>query len=267
MVIRLILIFLIFIVNKNAIGCSLNQNTVSLSGPVTMLLEELDLLEDEKLKAISKFHLLRKDFHKEVLAGGIFLSKRTLKRFEDHLVIYDQSRDLSRELRNHKKLKFLEIKTVGQDPFETINYLLEKVSFILNSCDKRIASLKEKLEKVKNRMKIQPGTYLFFLGKIGHKYPDLLITNDGFVKTLRLLNGFKTYPSELGYTPWSKKMRSRIDQPIEIGLIETKAETPQVKALKSRKMNIRFRGIMIPGIRQIELLKYLSSEEFRKYVN
>ena len=62
-------------------------------------------------------------------------------------------------------------------------------------------------------------------------------------------------------------MRSRINRPIEIGILEKKLESPQVKLLKNRKLNIAFRGIMIPGIRQIELLKYLSSKEFQSYVN
>ncbi len=264
---RLILIFLFLVNIKNGFSCSLRQDLVSLSGPVTMLLEKLDLLSDKRLKAVSKFHLLEKDFNKEVLAGGIFLSKRTLERFKNHFVIYDQSRELTRELQNHHEIKSLEIKTVGQNPFETVDFLLDKISFLLKSCDKKIASLNSTLEKIKTNLKVPTGTYLFFLGKIGYKYPDLIITNDGFVKSLKLLKGFKTYPSELGYTPWSKKMRSRINRPIEIGILEKKLESPQVKLLKNRKLNIAFRGIMIPGIRQIELLKYLSSKEFQSYVN
>ena len=72
--------------------CHIEKSIVSLSGPMTHFLEELDLVRDENLKAISKFHPLKKEFKGEVLAGGLFLSPQVFHKYKDALIVFEKAK-------------------------------------------------------------------------------------------------------------------------------------------------------------------------------
>jgi hypothetical protein len=252
---------LISLFTQNAFGCYLNQKVISLSGPITMTLEYLGLTKDKNLVAISKFHKLSHKFEGEVLAGGIFLAKRTLDKYKEGMIFFDKSKDLSREFKQAGFQNSIEIYTLGQNPFQTVKYTVSALRSILTNCDSKIAELKSFLKKTKQNLKIPKGTYYFFLGKITQKYPELIIANDGFLRSLKALDSFATYKTDLNYVPWSKKLIGQGDRYFKIGLFES--EKNQVYREKNKKgfWNLSGRGLLIPGIRQVILLEFLSSKD------
>ena len=201
---RLLLLFLVLFTN-NAFSCQLSQTVISLSGPITMTLEYLGLTKDKNLVAISKFHKLSHKFEGDVLAGGIFLAKRTIRKFQDGVIFFDKSKELSREFKQSDFKNSVEVYTLGQNPFETVAYTVDILKPILKDCDGKLTELDSFLKITKKNLKIATGVYYFFLGKITQKFPELIIANDGFLLSLKSLDNFSTYKTDLNYVPWSKK--------------------------------------------------------------
>jgi hypothetical protein len=101
------LILFILLFKMQAFACELNSkyNYISLSGPVSMLMEFMGLSKDPSLKGISVFHPM-KGFGGEKLGGGIFLSAKTFKKHKNNHVFYDESKELKKSLNTvHFKFK------------------------------------------------------------------------------------------------------------------------------------------------------------------
>ena len=79
----------------SSMSCSLNRPLISLSGPITMLLEELGLLTDKNLKGISLFHPVN-NFNGKKYGGGIFLGEKFFQEIGNSIIFYDQSRELNK---------------------------------------------------------------------------------------------------------------------------------------------------------------------------
>lgn len=252
----LILLFLSASINIAFGKCHIEKSIVSLSGPMTHFLEELDLVRDENLKAISKFHPLKKEFKGEVLAGGLFLSPQVFHKYKDALIVFDKSREFKYLLEKSNHMNFLEIDSRDQDPFEVINLLEVKALGFLKGCrsklsdtSKKFKSLKEKLLTKNIEIKAN-----FFLGSLSGKLPETIIANDGPVIFLRKFSGFSTYPSELAYVNWSMREFKRQKGFVNIGLNEAKTEEFKVKEVKPNYFDISYRGVLTPGIRQAYFL-------------
>lgn len=243
----------------DVLSCELSKPVVSLSGAVTMLLEELELISDSNLRAISKFHPINSKIKKTKIAGGVFLSRKTLEGFKDHLIFYDQSRELNQLFKKYPKIRATKVVTRDLTPFAANNVALELLKPILKGCTQRVATLKDELSKVEKSLDLSQ-SYLktvFYLGEIKDKKPNMVIAQDGFILSLKTIKGFKTYPSKLAYVPWSKRVLNSLVGFKHIGLSDGKANDLKVENLTKNQVNIYFRGVFIPGIRQIRFLESL----------
>ena len=119
-------LFIFLFLQNQSIACKLAKPLVSLSGPVTMVLEELNLLEDPNLAAISVFHPINKKTSAKILAGGVFLSKRTMESFQDKFVFFDKSMELKKNYKMAKIKNFAEINSLGLDSFELTKLIIQK---------------------------------------------------------------------------------------------------------------------------------------------
>lgn len=244
--------------------CRLSEKIVSLSGPVSMVLEELDLLGDPNLIALSKFHPIKGKTRATILAGGLFLSKKTLKTFGNSKIFFDKSRELRSILAKGPSKKLVEVDTRDQDPFEAYNLSLIKLMNSLQFCHREVESLNDKISNIKQGLEEKPSTMngVFFLGEIGSKLPELIISNDGFVLFLRGQDSFKTYPSDLAYTAWSKKILNKLKSYKFFGIENGGLDNLEVQKLNKTYYNLKMRGVLVPGIRQIYFLREFHKLKF-----
>ncbi len=262
LVFKTFFIYLMMITYGFAI-CSIKQPIISLSGPVTILLEELNLLSDQNLKAISSHHPIQAKTTATVVNGGIFLGKKLIHGFpENSIIFYDKSRDLKKLLTRHFSGDLIEIDTRSKDPFEVHDLTVELFKNKLLGCDQKLETLNEKLKllevKIKKSWKLS--RVVFFLGEIKKKLPNLVMSNDGPVIWLKKKTDFKSYPSNLAYTPWSKKIIENLKETLFLGLNESD-DKYKVTHVIGKKWNVYFRGALTPGLRQIYLLERLTDEK------
>ena len=251
-------LFLLFYVTSVS-ACHLNQKIISLAGPVTMLLEELDLISDKNLLAISKYHPVLSSQIK-MLPGGLFLGKKVLSEFpQKTTVIFDQSFELQKSLEHYFSGLLKELDTRGLDSLKAYKASVKVLNPFLKDCEERFKKIDILISELKkNKKKISDKTLLFFLGKLKKKgkKPELLMVSDGPVKWLKNAKIIKTYPSELPYVTWSQKVLSSIENPLEFGLVAANENRLKVEKLT-------------PGIRQIYFLKdfieYLSKNKIHLY--
>lgn len=255
-------LFLItFFIPLSVWPCQLEKNLVSMSGPITMILEELDLLEDPKLKAISNFHPIKKKTTAKIISGGLFVSSQVLKEFQKDAFYYDKSREYSQMLKRNQMNEVFEMSTAGENSFKNFDLALVMLEVNLKNCAKKIAELKKRVEIIKDKLRLykEKRGVLFFLGEIRHKYPELLMVNDGPMLALRTFGTLVTYDSNLDYVNWSAKEMKKYKKFLKVGLNESKEDGLKLKKVSDTQYNIYFRGVLIPGIRQIYFL-----EEFIK---
>ena len=237
---------------------------IVLSGPVTYLLEELDLINDSKLLAVTSMVHLNKDFKGKRIMGGVFLAPQKLQPLKAEAIFFDQSKELEKRLASYQEFKSIEIKTRNLDPFETTSKLLEKISPYLNNCQKRVVKLRKKLEKIKQTLVKSQKKFrmIFYLGKIGNKKPDMIIVNDGFVKFMKEQLKLESYPSDLAYVSWSSKVMNQLKGFWHIGLHDSQAAELIISKIDKHNINSSFRGVFTPGITQVyyleALLKYFN---------
>lgn len=264
------------IIHVSALACKLSgkHRYISLSGPVTFTLGELHLLQDKNLEGISIFNPIdkteKKRFQGTVYGGGMFLAQKKLPAFEGRVVFYDSGREQKKQFRNVKNIHAIEVKTRGMDTLESGRIVLKTLSPYLINCDERIETLNKKLSKLKAKLKAKRKAHLgndfkhsklrnilFYLGKISHnKRPNLLIVNDGPIKTLLQYQVIKSYPSDLNYVNWSQKLINKLDRPIHIGLSEGVTTKPVMKKVAPRNYNVSYRGILTPGLSQLQFLEH-----------
>ncbi len=227
----------------------------SLSGPLTVILEELGLLNSPVVKGISVFYPVPDSFKGEVIPGGVFLSPSKLTEMKSSIVFYDGSQELKKLFRS-QNIEAIEFSSRNQTPREVTISAINLLGKHLLGCNtQKILEKLESLEKdiqanMKSRMKV-----FFFLGRITtHKLPELVIANDGLVLWLRKMNLITTYPSDLAYVNWSgaiiNDLRTGV---IFVGISADKK--PSVQKIAGR-YNLIYPGGLIPGIRQLEAWKY-----------
>ena len=88
-----------------------------------------------------------------------------------------------------------------------------------------------------------------------------IIVNDGAILSFKSM-GMKTYKSDFSYVSWSaKKMNTEYKDYQQIGLFdEGNVNRLVVSKVGDRMYNLNFRGVFIPGIRQVHFV-----DEFLKY--
>jgi hypothetical protein len=276
------LIILLLLTSSNVFSCKLKKaDFISLSGPLTFLLKEFNLENDKYFKAKLRVHDIGNSSATS-LAGGLFISKKLLKKYKKPVIIFDQSKDLESTIKSLGIKHFFEIKTLGLTPFEVYKNSVIALKKITSDCETQIIKLNEKVTNIKFRIlerskhkgpikrtidytkktslrpKFKKKTVIFFLGNIkGEKFPNLVMVNDNFVKFLADNHLITTYPSKESYVPWSSKILKAFTSPTYIGVYEdTKVRAGQVKIRKSENniINISGNGILTPGISQVRLL-------------
>jgi hypothetical protein len=227
---------------------------------VTLLLEELQLLDSKNIIAISVFHPVLK-FSGKKLAGGVFLTKKSFKDNKDSIIFFDESKDLKRNLSKLKISKNIEVITRDLGAFEAYELSKNIIKPYLKNCNEAIAKLDKKVSFIKSKLeniKLKP--IIFYLNHFNQslKRPNLVIVNDGFVKSLITISKVQTYPSSLGYVNWSARIMNKLEKEfIHIGVDESKEDQIKFNLLKERYFNTSFRGSLSPGIRQILFLEKL----------
>lgn len=236
------------------------KSLYSLSGPVTLMLKDLNLLNSPVVKAVSIFHpVAKQDFKGELLPGGVFLSPEKIQSLTGSLVFYDESRELERIFSRYPKITAIAVKTRGLTPMDAHKMTAKVLSPYLDQCDLKAPEqqLSERLTRLQSLIKKKPAI-LFFLGKIGdQRLPELLIVQDGAVKWLIQQQLIQTYPSPLGYVNWSAKVLIDYGHALKIGVIDpgNKDVTELVKTQSG--YNLTYPGALIPGRGQVEALIYL----------
>lgn len=267
--------FLLLIHIQATIGCELkgSKDFISLSGPMTYTLKMLGLLKDKKLKGVSVFNPIdQQSFPGKVYGGGLFLAQKSLSDFENKIVFYDSSRELKRYLKQASNISAIEIKSRGKGSLVVAKENIKKLTPYLKECSEQLAQLRakvqeleetlKKLKKLKKSNKLSTKknnvTYLFYLGAIREtKRPNLLVVNDGPVKTLVDYKVLKSYPSELEYVSWSQKFMQSLKAPVHIGLSEGPSAQPVMQEIAANLYNISYKGILTPGLSQLLLIEYL----------
>ena len=259
---------LLFLVThfSNSFACGLSEKIVSLSGPITMLLEEMDLLKENNLVAISSFHPVKNETNADVLMGGIFLSTKTLKSFDGATVFFDSSRDLEKVMKNQNLKNTVEVKTRGLSSTEAARLSIRLLEPRLKNCRTMLAEVKSKVKKLEEEIsKAKKGKVVFFLGDITHKLPTHVMVNDGFVLDLIKAKKLSTYQSDLAYVVWSEKELKKYSDHHFIGIHEKKSDSIYSASHMSseNRYNYSYPGILTPGISQVNfMLEFLRLESF-----
>ncbi len=282
---KLILLIFFMLLSSTCFACQLKKaDFISLSGPLTFLIKKLELQNDSNFKAKLAVHKIGKTSAKD-LAGGLFISKKELKKYKKPVIIYDESKQLEKTIKDLDVKNKYEIKTLGLTPFEVYENSIEALKQISSKCEKKIISLNEKVTAIKIRLlkhasnkgplkpdekridytvntslrpAFEPKTVIFFLGDVKEKkFPTMVMVNDHFVKFLLDNKLIKTYPTDLAYLPWSAKILKSLVSPIYIGIVEDdNMREGRVKIKKSENniINVFGNGILTPGISQVFLL-------------
>lgn len=262
-----LVISLIFFWTAWANACEIKSKSdiISLSGPISHLLKELNLLKKPVL-AISEFHGISSDeFSGEILKGGMFLSPQVLKRLNSPIIFFDESLE-QRKTVQKLALQGIELATKNLDPFSVYELSKKKMLPFLSNCEKELENLDQKVSSIEDKISKttkREGYYFFYLGEI---YPDKkkpnLIMIDNFVLLLQNLKIIKTYPSTLNYVPWSSKVIEEFNQKktFSIGTVTSKAsKNPQLilKKVSDKEFNFYHPSLLVPGMAQINFLAEL----------
>lgn len=236
----------------------------SLSGPVSVLLNEIGLLKNSKVMGISSFHPFdSSDFQGNILPGGVFLSRSLSTQFNNSVVFYDDARELNQLLKSFEGVKLRKIVTRNLLPLEAVEVTIKSMQDYLSGCEKQLNDVLNKAKKVQDQLLAKFSNrprLIFYLGEIRNgKRPELVIVNDGVIKLLIKENKIITYPSELAYVNWSSKIINGLPaDTLHIGIKDSGAE--KVKKIKrsSQEMTLIYPGSLVPGLTQLEAFLYLA---------
>lgn len=261
-----ILLSLTWLIASNAFGiCEFKSEVTkvfSLSGSTTVLLKELGLLKHSKVKGISVFNPVSAgEFSGKVYPGGIFLSRDSLTEFNDGIVFYDESRELTKILNSMSAINGREIKTRSLSPLQAFDKTLKEVSFYLKDCEDKARMLREKFLGLEEELlkKVPKGlSVVFYLGELRRdRFPEMAIVNDGVVKWLKDKQSIKTYPSTLAYVNWSSRiMQSLPKNTLHVGIKDSGNSGERAIKRSSQKMTLIYPGALAPGLSQLEAFLY-----------
>jgi hypothetical protein len=251
--------FLIF----TALGCEFSpkvKKIYSFSGPVTLALKELGLLNKPQLKGISLFHPIHsQDFSGQRFAGGVFLSPSSLAELNEGIVLFDESRELRRIFQHYPGIQSHEVSTRTLTPLEVekaVQKLLQP--WLMNCSNAQIEKTQLELVKLKSLIPADQ-TFIFFLGEIkGDRLPEMLMVNDGVVKWMLSEKLIRSYPSELAYVSWSaKNLQSMSQKVFRIGITDSAGTMKKSFKQNGKNINLTFPGALVPGKGQLDAMVYL----------
>lgn len=258
---------LFFVANMYACELDKKSEYISLSGPVSFLLNELGLLKDKNLLGISVFSPIDKSkFKNKIYGGGLFLSDKEKSDFDKKTVFYDDGQELKKYFKRTSSKKIIKISTRQLDAFSAHEVVLSKLAPYLANCDNELKKINAKVKKVQEKLKFfkiknKDKTYLFYLGEVlENKVPNLLMVNDGIAKTLVDSKIIRGYPSKLTYVSWSQKIVNSLKNVIHIGISESD-RFELIKVLKGR-FNLKAPGALTPGLSQIYFLEQILDLRF-----
>jgi hypothetical protein len=236
------------------------RSVYSLSAPVTLALRDLDLLKSGIVKGVSVFHPLKQeDFSGAILPGGIYLSTKVSQDFEKSVVIFDESRELRKNLSG----KLVEIKTRDLEPLDVSEEIIAKLKPLLQHCENELRKWKEETlllqSKLLGLVKNKP-SIVFYLGEfIRGRPPEMIISHDGVVKLLKLKGKINSYPSTLAYTPWSARIISSMPvRTLSLYIKDSgREQTTSITQVSELGWNVKYPGALTPGKTQIEAWIYL----------
>jgi hypothetical protein len=238
------------------------KKVISLSGPMTVLLKNLNLLNHPVVRGISVFNpVSEKDYKGKVYPGGLFLGHSTLGEFSGAVVFYDQSSQLKKILQSGKAIKSVAMSTRDLLPMEVVNLSLNILKSYVDGCDKDFTAFKSLAEKTQQDLLkiIKPGIrVIFYLGAMrGDHFPELVIANDGVVKLLRKENKIHSYPSDLAYVNWSARIMSSLpENTLHVALHDSgKSDEKKIKR-SSKRMTLAYPGSLVPGFTQLEAFSF-----------
>ena len=259
----LVLLASILLNISTAISCDFRsevKSVYSLSGPVTLILKDLGLIKNKKLKGVSIFHpVAKKDFQGRFLPGGVFLSHETIKGLAGSVLFYDESRELNRIFFRYEGIRAVEIKTRSLTPLEVMESMEKQLTPYLIGCDLRklTNNLNMRLKELK-KLARKDSTFLFFLGLIqNNKFPELIMVQDGIVKWMIQEKLIKTYPSQLPYVNWSARILNNLPRDTyKVGLRDSGSSMETELKKDNYIINLTYPGALIPGSGQVEAIIY-----------
>jgi hypothetical protein len=259
-------------INQAQAACDFKDGlkVVSLSAPISSLIEKMGLSQSSKLQGVSTFHYFEK-LPKTVvrIPGGLFISEKNSAQFKKSLVFYDSSHELKQRLQRRLGFKNLVAVPTQGSPIEVTQQSIMALKPLLQNCKQEIADVFELLKKVSlAKPNPQGKKVLFYLGALKKegKLPQMLMVADGPVKYWVNKKVIETYPSKLAYVNVSEKIKKEIGSDvIHIGLIDDeKAEDFKVDKLGPKRWNLYYRGILRPGLSQLSLVQKLNWENILK---
>jgi len=241
-------------------ACALRTEVVSLSAPVSALLDELGLLRDKNLVAVSAFHPLRTKTSARVLGGGLFLATKEWRELRSKVIYYDESRELAEKLAEEKARHAVKVSTRGIGPFELSQQTLNLLRPQLEGCEVKARSLEEEWKKLRQELLARTAfdrPIYFFLGEWDdERWPELLMANDGPVRFWRSERKLVTIESELAYVRWGEKWRrSLAKNALLIGLANsTEAGRFELKR-QGRGFTLSSAEALSPGPAQLRFMR------------
>jgi len=249
--------------------CKLTRDIVSLSGPVSFYLLELDLINDPKLRAVSLYHDFLHDKYKgRWIGGGIYLSTKEFKKISGEYEIFlDESLEMRKRIEKLKKkipsVRSAQwIKTRGKSALaivDELNFLIKKNT---QGCEEKIGEIKRKISDTLTRLmnfKFLPMKHLFYLGVVKNfQNKKIMVANDLFLVNLKKNSSFQYYPTSLEYlSPSSKTLKAMEEESIVFGLNSNKKEKFEYISNKKNIYNIFSYGLLAPGLSQIYFISEL----------
>lgn len=231
----------------------------SLSGPVTIAFKEIGLLSHPKIKGLSTFHPISKsEFKGEILPGGIFLSRDSMRELSGSVVLYDESTELTKMLKTVDNVSGIEVRTRGLVPRDVSSLVVKTLGdHLLVGCEKELAKFLKKtdeLEKsVLKNIKIN-GPIIFYVGEFRMgRAPELVMVNDGIVKWLVNKKMITTYPSALSYVNWSPKIMNEMPKStLHVAIKDSGSELKKNFVKVDQNISFVYPGSLIPGMSQLE---------------
>jgi hypothetical protein len=267
-----ILFFSLFssLMTNSLFPCSFikSKKIISFSSTITSLIDELGLIESRQIDALMSEHIkYNQNYAGKVLSGGLLLSQKELKKLlKKQILFFDESKKLEDLFSSHNGTK-IKIQTRGQSPFEYLETGLNNLKPFLYDCEEQISKLKNEMLNLKNKIvklaqdkQKYSAKYLFFLGKIENKVelPDMLISGDLFL--LELAKLIPTIKSDQNYSYISEKKIKKLNKD-KICFIGLSDKSEKIKAeyfvekISSKRHNLFFRNLFLPGFYQVKNLK------------
>ncbi len=249
--------FILFLLSSLSFSCELDKKSefISLSGPISSLLDEMDLLPS--LKAMSDFSHRQSSKVKRI-KGGVFLSPRALRTDDQTVIFYDKSTSLEKTLKEITLKQLVEVDLLSLSPYEAFMKTKMIIKPFVHNCSRRLSLIHKKYLALNNaNKKMDRGKpIVLYLGKIKkNKYPQLIFGHDGISIFIKKYGNY-IVSSKLPYLPWSSKLKKKYPKETKhFGVYEN--ENLSFEKVKQNNYNFSCPGVLTPGLDQIICLQKL----------